>query len=193
MKTLETEFVSGEGGFGATPLTYKQIIRNDKYAIYERSLNGKVRDFELIKIKVLLKGHKIFQKVLEQDEESYPGSSQWGNSGWTYNTKDQALQEFNKLSQPESTPVCKLPLKNVKTAVISGKRGRRKNANRPLVIMPKGNTFTMLDLLMVNPEYTQPTMYQEVKKFLHNKLIYVSGTKANNGKRGKPALIYRKK
>lgn len=190
MKTLEIEFTSGEGGFSTTPLTYKQIVRNQDFAIYERTLNGKIRDYELIKIKVQLKGHQIFQKIVDEDTEVYPSSSQWGHFGWTYNDKSIAMSEFKIRCNP---PTQSQPLKpQAEEIKVKGKRGRPKMYNRTQVVLPQGFDFTMADLLIKNSEYTQPSMYQEVKKMLELNVIKVVGTVKREGMRGKPALMYKK-
>lgn len=190
MKTLEIEFTSGEGGFSATPLTYKQIVRNQDFAVYERSLNGKVRDFELIKIKVHLKGHQIFQKIVDEDTEVYPSSSQWGHFGWTYNDKNSALSEYKTRCNPS---VEVQPLKpQAEETKVKGKRGRPKMYNRSQVVLPHSVKFTMFDLLTKNSDYTQPSMYQEVKKMLESNVIKVVGSVKKEGQRGKPALVYKK-
>lgn len=84
MKTLPIEFKDGSGGYSAAPLTYKQVRREGHIAIYQRFYaDGRPKDYELIIIKVLPKGHRIFQKVLEDDEEQYPSTSAWGKRGWS--------------------------------------------------------------------------------------------------------------
>jgi hypothetical protein len=102
MITLEIEFVSGEGGFAQDPLTYKQIARNDRFAIYERSRDGKVKDFELIKIQVEKKGKQYkfpngTVKTLEDDKEKYASSSQWGNYGWSFYNKTAAVNRMEEM------------------------------------------------------------------------------------------------
>jgi hypothetical protein len=97
MKTLETTFVSGVGGFSQNPLTYTQVIRNDKAAVYERSWNGKPKDYEVFEIQVLPKGHQIFQQVLEDDEERYPSTGKFGFSAWSYGNKYGAMRRYQEI------------------------------------------------------------------------------------------------
>jgi hypothetical protein len=100
MITLLTNFVSGAGGFAANPLTYKQLKRTAKVAIYERSRDGVPFDYEVFKIKVVPKGTQIFKTVTEDDEEKYPGSSQFGGSGcsaWPMATLTSAMAKYNEL------------------------------------------------------------------------------------------------
>lgn len=106
---LQEKFVSGDGGFSSDPLTYTQVVRNENTAIYERSRNGKVKDYEVFHIKILPKGTQIFQTVTKEDEEKYPSTSQFGFSAWSYQTKHAAVvryEKLNKRSDPaaENTP-----------------------------------------------------------------------------------------
>lgn len=122
MIKLDTEFVSGVGGFsGPDVLTYKQLIRNDNYAVYERSRDGKVKDLEVIRIKVNPKGFQIFNGTpLSEDTEMYPSSGTWGKQGWSYHgvsAKSSAMWKYNQLinavsvkEAEENEPVAELLL-----------------------------------------------------------------------------------
>lgn len=102
MIELEKEFVSGVGGFKSTPLTYTQLVRNEKVAVYQRSRDGKVYDYETIVIRVKPKGTRIFQTVLEEDEEFYPSCGQWGKFAWSYTNSGLARIKFLELTQGKS-------------------------------------------------------------------------------------------
>lgn len=104
MIQLETTFVSGEGGFSQDPLTYTQLIRTDKVAIYERSRDGKVKDYEVFFVKVDPKGKKIFNTVLEDDREKYPSNEQFGRIAWSFSSKGGALQRYEELCKKAETP-----------------------------------------------------------------------------------------
>lgn len=110
MISLETNFVSGEGGFASDPLTYRQVKRTDKVAIYERSRDGKVKDYEVILIKVEPKG-KVMKfpngtiKVLEDDREKYPSTGQFGFSGWSFRGLGAAESRYEKLCKEADLPV----------------------------------------------------------------------------------------
>jgi hypothetical protein len=100
MINLQTQFVSGAGGFATNPLTYKQLDRTGKVAIYERSRDGVPFDYEVFKIKVLPKGTQVFKTITEEDEEKYPGSSQFGGSGcwaWPMATLARAMAKYNEV------------------------------------------------------------------------------------------------
>jgi hypothetical protein len=98
MIELEKEFVSGAGGFSADPLTYTQLKRNEKAAVYMRSRDGKPYDYETFLIKVKPKGTRIFNKILEDDEECYPSCSQFGRIAWSYGNVGMAMFRFHELT-----------------------------------------------------------------------------------------------
>lgn len=99
MKLLEKIFVSGEGGYSQDPLTYTLVKRSNKAAIYKRSLNGRVKDFEVFEIKIRPKGTKIFKKISEEDEELYPSASQFGFIAWSYKNLTAAENCFDELNK----------------------------------------------------------------------------------------------
>lgn len=102
MVKLETTFVSGEGGFSTDPLTYTQLARTETTAIYERSRNGIPKDYEVFRIKILAKGTKVFQTITEDDQEKYPGSSQFGFIAWSFNNRVYAMKRYEELSKQAS-------------------------------------------------------------------------------------------
>ena len=101
MKLLEKTFVSGEGGYSSDPLTYILVDRTKDTAVYQRLQNGKIKDYEVFNIKILAKGTKIFSKIIEEDEERYPATSQFGFSAWSYNNKLAALHRFKELNKDD--------------------------------------------------------------------------------------------
>jgi len=102
MVTLEKEFVSGDGGFSTDPLTYKQVKRTETVAIYERSRDGQVKDYEVFIIRVDPKG-KVQKfpngsvKVLEDDIEKYPSSGVFGFTAWSIGSLKGAEYRFDEL------------------------------------------------------------------------------------------------
>ena len=107
MITLETEFASSAGGFLNEPLTYKQVVRSSVAAVYVRSRDGIIKDYEAFTIRIDPKG-KVQKfpngvvKVIEDDTENYPSTGQFGISAWTYKNKGAALAKFEALNN-EST------------------------------------------------------------------------------------------
>ena len=104
MIKLQTTFVSGDGGFGANPLTYTQLARTETIAVYERSRNGKPYDYEVFQIKILKKGTQVFKSIAEDDQEKYPGGSSFGKWAWSIASKERAIEQFEKLCKGEDAP-----------------------------------------------------------------------------------------
>jgi hypothetical protein len=191
MKTLDTQFVSGEGGFSTTPLTYTQIHRDGKYAVYERSLNGKIKDYETIVIRTLKAGTQIFKQILTEDEERYPGTSQWGHYAWSFGNRTAALNKLNELLNAETTPVKSI---EIKALVSTPKKSKgRPKSNRPTLIFPTHqDTFTIKQLLAINNQWTQPLAYIEIQKQIKEGNITIhSRTKSSSG-RGRATVNYQK-
>jgi hypothetical protein len=126
MIKLETEFVSGEAGFSQDPLTYKQVKRTDAVALYERSRNGVVKDYEVFLVKVKAKGTKEtfpngVVKILEDDTERYPSTGQWGRIAWSFRCKGGAEAKFDELVKgvTEEAEEEEKPESSVKTVVLT--------------------------------------------------------------------------
>jgi hypothetical protein len=110
MIKLEQTFTSAAGGFGADTLKYIQVIRSDKAAVYERSRDGIVKDWEAIKIKVIpantvQKFPNGVTKTTTEDEEMYATASGWGKSGFSFhgaNGKQAAINKFNELNTAQA-------------------------------------------------------------------------------------------
>jgi len=105
MIKLETEFVSGAGGFTQAPgpLTYKQVIRSDTAAVYQRFYaDGEPKDFETFYIRVEPKG-KINKfpngttTTLEDDTENYPSTGQFGRVAWSFGNKGAAINKYEEI------------------------------------------------------------------------------------------------
>jgi hypothetical protein len=78
-------------GFG-----YRQIAREGDGAIYEQSKGGKVRAFEVIRIRRRA-GFEIEGRTVEP-AEVYPASEQWGTDGWTLPTLARALEKLKEIT-----------------------------------------------------------------------------------------------
>jgi anti-sigma28 factor (negative regulator of flagellin synthesis) len=109
MIKLEVEFKSGDGGFSANPLHYVQLDRTDKVAVYQRCNNGKILDHEVFRIKILPKGTQIFKTITEDDQEKYPGASQFGLNAWSTKDKDRAMQIYKELCHESMNKVIDQP------------------------------------------------------------------------------------
>ena len=95
MKKLSTEFESA--GF-----KYKQIHRENAYAIYERSYisNIEKKHYEVIKIQshngIEIAGNKI------PPSEFYPSSNSWGTNGFTCISRENAYKRFDRMMKEDS-------------------------------------------------------------------------------------------
>lgn len=93
MKILPEKFT--KNGF-----TLTQVVRDGKFAIYERTKAGR-EHFEV----VIISSHNGFhvtdpetgQKSFIEPAETYPGANQWGTYGWTFLEKEQAWSKFRAL------------------------------------------------------------------------------------------------
>lgn len=106
MIELEKEFNSGAGGFSDNPLSYTQLKRNEKAAVYMRSRNGQPYDYEAFLIKIDKKGKTTkfpngTVKVLEDDMEKYPSCSQFGRIAWSFCNISMAMLRFHELTHGE--------------------------------------------------------------------------------------------
>jgi hypothetical protein len=70
--------------------TYTQVWREGDIAIYrQKHQEGPAERFEVIRVQHL--SEKILPKgYVREAGEYYPGSSQWGQDGWTCHTLDEA-------------------------------------------------------------------------------------------------------
>lgn len=122
MKTLEKVFISGVGGFSSNPLTYTQIVRKGQYAVYERAVDGKIKDWEVIYIKVVPKGTNIFGTISTEDVEFYPSTGGWGKHGFSFHGKygkESAIEKFERLIKEKPLEMAQkdilIPLKEFTT------------------------------------------------------------------------------
>ncbi len=100
MIKLEENFISGMDGFAQDPLTYTQIQRTDNVALYKRSRNGIVKDYEVFNIKITPKGTDFFGTASLDDKEIYPKANSFGKTAWSYSNLGAAKFKFNELVNP---------------------------------------------------------------------------------------------
>lgn len=95
MKKLDKEFESA--GF-----KYKQIHRENMYAIYERRYINTPNNvhFEVIKIQshngIIIAGNKI------APSEFYPSSNSWGVNGFTCTSRENAYKRYDRMVKEDS-------------------------------------------------------------------------------------------
>ena len=116
MITLSTTFTSGVGGFSAEPLTYTQVAREGNIAVFQRTtIHGRVKDFEVIDIKIVPKGTSIFNAPPSlDDEERYPSTGQWGTHGFSFYNKGAALAKMKELLGDVKEKVAEIDVTNIK-------------------------------------------------------------------------------
>ena len=191
MIKLPLEFTSGAGGFAAEPLDYKQVVRSDKAAVYQRSRNGIVKDYEVFKIKVLKKGTQIFQKTVAEDEERYPSSTNFGFIAWSISggpsAMNAAIAKFDDLNKE---PIEKEAVVDDSVPKVPGKRGRKRKERNDLVF--PNSDFSMKDLLKLNTSWSQPLAYIQLQKFVKSGSVIEVGRVKNESGRGRASVIYRK-
>lgn len=90
MKPLETEIKNSGHDL-------KQIKRDGRVALYERTASGDPRGYEVIVI-LNRKEQTVFGNLVRA-HEAYPGNEQWGSHGWTYPPKglESAEKRFASL------------------------------------------------------------------------------------------------
>lgn len=183
MTKLETNFTSGVGGFGADVLTYKQLMRSDLAAVYERSRDGMIKDYEVTKIKIQPKGFQVMNgKPLEDDTEMYASTGQWGKSGWSFKNLGAAKAKFELLSNPA--------VKEVETSddvVIESPSVKFLNTT---FIFPSTEKFSTKDFAETNHiEYITASLY--IKDAVNNGTVKSAGSE-RRASRGKETNLFSK-
>lgn len=187
MIILEETFTSAAGGFAGEPLNYKQVIRSDKAAVYERSRDGIIKDFETIKIRITPSGtvQKFpngVTKITEDDTENYATTSLWGKIGWSFKNKQAAINKFNELN---SVQAVKDDSEDEPMAVNVASK-----INNTTFIFPATANFSTKDFAETNKcEYITASVY--IKQSVNNGSIKSAGTERRNS-RGKLTNLYSK-
>jgi len=190
MISLETEFVSGAGGYSANPLTYKQVTRTETVALYARHReDGTLKDHEVFRIKLLKKGHQIFKQTLEDDTEQYPSNEKFGRTAWSFLRLGAAMVKYQELVEGKVATVDTSD-DGDETEVAPRLVGRARN-ERPELVYPATERFTMKDLALVNSVGWNPALiYNHIKKEMEGGvLVEVARVKTDSG-RGKPSVVY---
>lgn len=80
---------------------FEQVRRNDKIAIYRQSINGKFAGYEVIIIRKQKHRERIIdnKKTVFEEKELFPGTSSWGDKGWTMLDLDRANEKFDMLTK----------------------------------------------------------------------------------------------
>lgn len=194
MKTIETDFVSGVGGFaGPDVLTYKQLARSASYAVYERSRDGVVKDWETIVLNIKPKGFSCFNGIpLEDDTETYPSTGQWGKKGWSFKNKTAALNKFQELNAVAIPDVEGIDEDEDTTddesspTVSTGRRGRAPKA-RVALTLPAGE-FTVGEVSDLNKVVYGDAIFFIKEQIEAGAVKFVREERRNA--KGKPSKVY---
>lgn len=101
MNELPINKVWSGDGYGAAPITLKQVKRNEKAAVYHRFANdGTPQGYEVFQIKVRLKGQALPGGLFEkEDREVYPSANAFGRIAWAIQSLETALAKFDDLTR----------------------------------------------------------------------------------------------
>lgn len=79
---------------------FKMIDRSGDVAIYSRTDKVGKETYEVVVIKTSKRDWVIDGKVaVPAGKESYPPSSAWGTSGWTFGTIEKAREKFAEVCE----------------------------------------------------------------------------------------------
>lgn len=185
MIKLPITFVSAAGGHQQNPLTYTQVIRNDKVAVYVRSKDGLIRDYEVFKIRLTKAG--TVQKfpnqeprIVSEDIESYATTSDWGGRAFSFHgkfAKEAALRQYEKMSKSA-----------IIDEVTDDSIEESPSFANTTFIFPNTEKFSTKDFAAVNNcEYITASLY--IKESVKNGSIKAAGTERRQAK-GKPTNLF---
>lgn len=80
--------------------TFKLVTRNQETAIYERTLDGERKHWEVIRVQKASKDHTFSTgHKVKAGDESYPGDSTWGMKGFTCMSLGEAQRRYELLNE----------------------------------------------------------------------------------------------
>ena len=192
IKQLDKTFVKNCDGLGDHNFT--QVKRTPNLAMYRRdNMDGTLHSYEVFIIQTIPAGAKLpGGLVVEQSYERYCTSNTKYAAFCT--TLERAEIRYKELLKRVAERGIEATDDNdeLMTKVVSkgNRRGRSAVIRSPLVF-PKTSKWTMKELVGLNiKEYSQPTAYIELQKFITNKKVKVVGEQKNSGGKGKPAKLY---
>jgi len=169
MKTLATEFK--KHGFN-----FKQEYRNGEFAVFSKT-KGNVISYETI----VIRRHNGY-KIGEIDcpaSEVYPNDKAWGNFGFTYRSKEDAMEKVNTLE----TISIEVPEKSPSEKSVRGRKKMKVD-----LMLPDGD-FTMKELVALNKTNYGITALRLKELLKYNNVAFV---KEMSFGRGKPTKVYKK-
>lgn len=92
MKHLPKKF-EGRGDTGGW--VFRQLRRNDKWALYERTRGSKDVSYELVRICCFSADKEINGNIIgRKGDERYPSASRWGMDGFSYITREASEMAY---------------------------------------------------------------------------------------------------
>ena len=90
------EFTTLPLQFVRAGLVWRQVARTPTKAIYAGSRDGKILEWEVIRVTHRKERTLPGGKILPAGER-YPGDASWGTLGFTHNDEQRALEKYNSL------------------------------------------------------------------------------------------------
>ena len=171
MKLLEKQFVKNCDGVGDTTFTQlkKKEVNGKNIYIYSREKPNWIR-YEVFIAKQRFKGQPLPGGAVEaEDREQYPTANSFGFTAKEVTTLERAEIVFNEFisKKDDSAP-------EVTQSTLNYSAGK----------------FTMKDLLLNNPTWSQPRAYIQIQKDIKAGLIKEVDRVKNANGRGKPSVVY---
>ena len=190
MKLIPNEFSANNDGSGVCKFALVKKDDATNTMIYSRTWPTGHSEFETFIPKFIKAGSPLpGGNTVQEDYFAYPGSAAFGRTAYSCTNLERAEVRFTELV----TAAANKALVNedvvedlTSNKVTTGKRGRPA-VSRPVVVIPTTTTFTMKEILTVNPAYTGPSLYLAVKGDARIKVV---GSQPNSGGRGKPSVVY---
>ncbi len=74
---------------------YTQVLKGQRYCLYEQNGIANMRCYELFKIKVRPK--KEINGLILEEKEMFPKNEDFGKSAWTICDYNEAIEKYNEL------------------------------------------------------------------------------------------------
>lgn len=180
MRLLQKQFTSNFDKVGDCEFTQleKHEGKDNNVYIYERKRDNKLFSYEVFISKRRLKGQPLPGGAFEaEDREQYPGAAQFGFTAKETRNFEQAKVFFREF-------IDKLDTKEEN-------QDHPENKKKKTLVLPDGN-FCIKDLVVLNPNISQPLIYVEIQKLIKLGTIEIKDRKKSVSGRGKPTVFYGK-
>lgn len=195
MKTIPVTFTANNDKTGnAVFAMVKQDTKTNTF-IYKRTFDEpSYSTYEVFTAKTVKEGAPLPDgSTVKETYLQYPGSAAFGHTAFSINDLERANTKFNELIEKvnirELDALETVDNEELVTSGIKGNRGRPA-VTRPEIVYPQSKSFTIKQLLSVNPDWNQPTIHKKMQEFIKNNIVQVVGTQDNKGGKGKRATLY---